>query len=339
MTKISVIMPVYNTKPTYLQQAIESILNQTLKDFKFLILNDSPENPYIKGIVKKYNDKRILYYEHTSNQGIARSYNHLLTLANTKYIALMNHDDISLPTRLEEQFNFLEHNQDIGLVGTAYKKFGEINRFKTIYPPTNDANIRSLLLFKSPIHHPTIMMRKQIIVQHNIRYNENYISLNDRCFYYDFCKYSKLANLNSILYKYRFHKDMISKKQKSRISEEQKFFHKLWLQDNGINLHQYEIDVLDNYALHGRCKIKNKENLCYIRNILEKLVLENQNKHFLPENEFKEVCANYLIKRSINAAWYGHIITKHILAQTVLPIKNIPLLQALDFVNNWRMKN
>ena len=213
MTKISVIMPVYNTKPTYLQQAIESILNQTLKDFKFLILNDSPENPSIKGIVKKYNDKRILYYEHTSNQGIARSYNHLLTLANTKYIALMNHDDISLSTRLEEQFNFLEQNQDIGLVGTAYKKFGEINRFKNIYPPIKDENIRALLLFKSPIHHPTIMIRKQIIVQHNIRYNENYISLNDRRFYYDFCKYSKLANLDRILYKYRFHKDMISKKQ------------------------------------------------------------------------------------------------------------------------------
>ena len=92
-------MPVYNTKPTYLGKAIESILHQTLKDFKFLILNDSPENPYIKNIVKKYNDKRIIYYEHTSNLGIARSYNHLLSLADTKYIALMNHDDISLPVQ------------------------------------------------------------------------------------------------------------------------------------------------------------------------------------------------------------------------------------------------
>ena len=72
---------------------------------------------------------------------------------------------------------------------------------------------------------------------------------------------------------------------------------------------------------------------------MEKLVLENQKKHFLPESEFKEVCAKYLIKRSINAAWYGNIITKHILSQTFLPIKNMPLLRVLDFVNNWRVKN
>lgn len=339
MSKISVIMPVYNTKPTYLQQAIESILNQTFEDFKFLILNDSPENPYIKGIVKKYNDKRIIYYEHTSNQGVARSYNHLLSLANTKYIALMNHDDISLASRIEEQFNFLENNQDIGLVGTAYKKFGEINRFKNIYPAKTDAEIRALLFFKSPIHHPTIMLRSQIVAQHKIMYNENYISLNDRYFYYDFCKYSKLANLDSVLYKYRFHKDMISKKYKDRILDEQNNFHKFWLQDKGINLSQYEIDVLDNYALCGRCRIKNKENLCHIRNIFEKLVLENQKKHFLPENEFKNICAEYLIKRSLNAAWYGHITTKHILDQTTLPIKNMMLLQMLDYVNNWRSEN
>lgn len=339
MTKISVIMPVYNTKPTYLEKAIESILHQTLKNFKFLILNDSPENPYIKNIVKKYNDKRIIYYEHTSNLGIARSYNHLLTLADTKYIALMNHDDISLPKRLEKQYQYLENNLDVGLVGTSYKKFGEINRFKNIYPPTTDKEIRSLLFFKSPIHHPTIMLRQQIINQHKIRYNENYVSLNDRYFYYDFCKYAKLANLDTVLYKYRFHKDMVSKKQKKIISEEQRSFHKFWLQENSINLPQYEIDVLDNYTLQGRCRIKNKENLCYIRNLLEKLVLENQKKHFLPEEEFKEVCAKYLIKRSLNAAWYGHITTKHILEQTFLPIKNMPLLQILDFFNNWREEN
>ena len=339
MTKISVIMPVYNTKPIYLKQAIESILNQTFEDFKFLILNDSPENKIITNIINNYQDKRIFYYENSTNKGIARSYNHLLSLVDTKYVALMNHDDISLPKRLETQYDYLENNPEIGLIGTAYKKFGEINRFKNIYPVKTDAEIRTLLFFKSPIHHPTIMLRNQIVTQHKILYNENYVSLNDRYFYYDFCKYSKLGNLDKVLYKYRFHKDMTSKKQKDRILEEQRNFHKFWLQDNGINLHQYEMDVLDNYALHGRCRIKNKENLCYIRNILEKLVLENQKKHFLPENEFKNICAEYLIKRSLNAAWYGHIQTKYILEQTTLPIKSMPLLQVLDLVNNWRDRN
>ena len=152
MPKVSVIMPVYNTKDEYLRQAITSILTQSFEDYEFIILNDSPENLHIKEIVSSYQDARIRYFENEQTQGVAKSYNRLLDLAKGEFIAVMNHDDISQPQRLEKQVAYLENHPEVGLVGTAYKKFGEINRFKTIENPKDDAEIRALLLFKSSIH-------------------------------------------------------------------------------------------------------------------------------------------------------------------------------------------
>lgn len=336
MAQISVIMPVYNTNPVYLRQAIDSVLNQSYKDFEFIILNDSPQNNTIKQIISTYDDSRIIYHETFGNQGIAKSYNQLLRQASAKYIALMNHDDICRKNRLKKQYEYLESHQDVGLVGTGYKKFGEINRFKAVVNPQDDKTIRSMLLFKSSIHHPTIMFRRDIAINHKIEYNENFISLNDRQFYYDFSKFTKLANIKDILYDYRFHKDMTSKTQKHKIKEEREAFHKIWFAYNRIDLTPEQIDAFDNYASYGRCRIKDKNILKNIQIVLEKLVQENASKNFLPQKEFEKVCSKYLIKRCLNAAWYGKICSKDILKQTTLPIKPKPLLSVLNFVNSWR---
>ena len=123
--KISVVMPIFNTEPKYLKVAIESILRQTFSFFEFIILNDSPDNKELKDIVLGYQDERIRYFENTETIGIARSYNRLIDLANTEIIAIMNHDDCSLSNRLEVQYEYLLNHPEVGIVGSAYKKFGE----------------------------------------------------------------------------------------------------------------------------------------------------------------------------------------------------------------------
>lgn len=336
MDKISVIMPIYNTKPTHLKAAIESILTQSYTNFEFLILNDSPENKDIKNIVKSYNDPRVKYMENKKNLGIAQSYNHLLESANAPYIAMMNHDDIAQKTRLEKELTYLSDCPQTGLIGTAYKKFGEIKRIKTIYPPTHEDEIRALLLFKSPIHHPTIMFRRDIIVAHNIRYNEKYISLNDRQFYYEMSKKTKLANLNEVLYKYRFHKEMTSKIHKSAIKNEQRPFHELWFKDNNLTLSKEEMEIFNEYATNGRCKIKNFNTIKNIHAILEYLVKENETKHFAPQKEFANICAKYLEKRCLNAAFYGFLSTKELLNTTPLPVHPPLILNLANAALNWR---
>lgn len=336
MSAITVVMPIYRTKKVHLKMAIESVLRQSLADFLFIILNDSPEEKELYAEIKEYDDKRIQYLENDKTEGVAKSYNRLLKEAKTEYVAMMNHDDIALLQRLEKQLLFLEANEDIGVLGTAYKKFGEINRFKTVVNPVDDAKLRAMMLFKSPLHHPTIMFRRDVAVKNNIWYNENFVSLNDRQFYYDMSKYTKLANLEEPLYKYRFHEDMVSKREKKRISKEQHVFHEMWLRDMGVHLSLAEKMAFEEYATVGRCRIRTPETLEMVRRVLEKLVAENARLEFVPQKEFADICAKYLLKRCLNAAVYGKISSADILQQTGLPMQSNMWLNIFNYALQWR---
>ncbi len=120
--EVSVIMPVYNTEK-YLAEAIESILRQTFTDFELIIVDDHSTND-TKTIIEAYQqrDPRIRTIYLNSNKGSPHARNRGLDIAVGKYIANMDSDDISLPTRLEKQLNFLKQNPDIGAVGVRSRK-------------------------------------------------------------------------------------------------------------------------------------------------------------------------------------------------------------------------
>ena len=335
MTEISVIMPVFNTKISYLREAIESVLSQSFTDFEFLILNDSPENRELRATILQYNDKRIKYFENGENIGIPKSYNKLLSLANSKYVALMNHDDIMKPSRLAKQFRYLEEHPEIGMLGTAYKKFGELNRFRSIINPCCHEEICAYLLFRSSMHHPTIMLRREIAEKYKIKYNENFISLNDRELCYEFSKYSKLANLPEVLYKYRFHGGMVSKIYKDVIRHEREMFHKLWFAYNNIDLPQDELDVFDNYTTYGRNKICDIKTLQSVIKTLEKLSDINKKRQILDVEIFDKICGIYANKRCANALVNGHINISEIIKGTKLPL-NKPFLLFLNAILGWK---
>ena len=328
-------MPIYQTSSEYLREAIDSILAQSYKDYEFIILNDSPENPDLKSMVENYTDRRIRYYENSKNLGIAGSYNRLLELATCEYAAMMNHDDISHPDRIKLQVEFLDTHPEVGAVGTAFKKFGEINRFKTIINPEDDADIRSLFLFKVPLHHPTVMFRRQLLTENNIHYNTNYISLNDRQLFYDISKVAKLANLPQVLYKYRFHSRMASKIFKPEVFIEKCRFHSMWLDEHDINLSGQEKYILDYYATYGRCQIREYKLLKQVVDVLNKINNENKVRRFLPEAAFTSACAHYLVKRCLNAALYGRFASTRALKNNTIPL-NSGLLKVCNFILAWR---
>ena len=336
LPKVSVIMPVYNTKDEYLRQAIKSILEQSYEDYEFIVLNDSPENVRLKEIISTYQDSRIKYFENEQTLGVAKSYNRLLDLAKGEFIAVMNHDDISQPQRLEKQVAYLENHPEVGLVGTAYKKFGEINRFKTIENPKADAEIRALLLFKSSIHHPTTMYRRQLVEEHHIRYKEEYVSLNDRKFYYDIGQYAKLANMSEVLYRYRFHKNMVSKQKKPEIFAEQCDFHAHWFEHAGIELTAEEKEIFDKYVTKGKCHIKDVSVLEEIEHVLSKINEANQQHPLVPVKEFSKVCGRYLVKRCLNAIVFGGVNSSKLLKKTALPVENNLLLKTCNLALHWR---
>ena len=122
MPKISVLMSVYNEPIDWMRQAIESILNQTYKDFEFIIVNDNPEREENQFVLNEYRNKdsRIIILCNEHNIGLTKSLNKGLTVANGEYIARMDADDIALPKRFEKQALYLAKNKNVFLCHTNF---------------------------------------------------------------------------------------------------------------------------------------------------------------------------------------------------------------------------
>jgi glycosyltransferase involved in cell wall biosynthesis len=106
--EISIVLPAYNCE-AFLTEAIESILNQTLKDFELIIINDGSTDK-TEDVVKSFSDARIIYLKNETNSGLVYTLNKGIDIAKGKYIARMDGDDISLPTRLAKQKAILDEN-------------------------------------------------------------------------------------------------------------------------------------------------------------------------------------------------------------------------------------
>ena len=158
--KISVIMSEYNTDVELLEKSIQSILNQTYKNFELIIIDDCGKND-VKKIVKKFNDNRIIVSKNKKNSGLIYSLNKAISLSKGEYIARMDTDDWSLPDRFEKQIKFIEKNPQYDIVsGKAkiYNEDGVTGETKFSGPIS-----RKRLLSGTPIIHPTVMMSKKML--------------------------------------------------------------------------------------------------------------------------------------------------------------------------------
>ncbi|MDW2994947.1 MAG: glycosyltransferase [Alphaproteobacteria bacterium] len=202
MPRVSVLTPIYNTNPSHLREMIESILNQTFTDFEFLILNDSPENKEIEKIVKSYKDKRIKYFKNDKNMGITPSRNKLMDMACGEYIAVFDHDDISVPSRLEQQVNFLDKNPHIGVVSGWLKFFG--NKTTILKNPEYDNDIKIFMTDDCVIAHTAAMIRKSVLDENNIRYDEYYSPSEDYKLWAQLMPLTHFYNIPNVLVLYRY---------------------------------------------------------------------------------------------------------------------------------------
>lgn len=112
MSKISIMMPVYNEKISWVKQSIESILNQSYKDFELIIVLDNPQNNELKSMLEDFcsNHSKIKLLINDENLGIVDSLNKAITYSDGEYIARMDSDDIAFVDRIEKEINFLVNN-------------------------------------------------------------------------------------------------------------------------------------------------------------------------------------------------------------------------------------
>lgn len=201
-------MPVYNTEK-YVKQAIQSILNQTFTNFELIIINDGSTDDSLK-IIQSFDDKRIKIIQNQINQGISFSLNKGVNLAEGKYIARMDADDISMPNRLEKQVEFLSNNPSIDFVGCSIKgidRLGKPKRFSI--RDYNHKRIECLLLFTCPFYHPTIMAKKAVFA--NLKYDTKYDGMEDWELWTRIVRQYKTANISDVLLQYRRHENNTSK--------------------------------------------------------------------------------------------------------------------------------
>lgn len=195
MKEISVIMSCYNSNKEFLKQSIESILNQSFTDFEFLIANNG-ETFDLYEFIKQFKDNRIKYIDNCGNIGAVNSFNNLQLIANGKYIALQDHDDISLPNRLKIEKEELDNNKELQSVSCLINVFGNINYIdgKTMNPK----QVEEELIFCQPIKQPTFMKRKEFCDKY--QYNDWFI--------YDYDFWSRTRKIphkiiDTVLLKYR----------------------------------------------------------------------------------------------------------------------------------------
>lgn len=204
MPAISVIMPVYNTEENYLREAIESILNQTFEDFEFLILNDGSTNN-VQEVLESYDDKRIKIIQ-GEHKGIGYARNCLVKMAQGKYIAKMDSDDISLPKRLEKQYNYLETHPEVSILGSFIKCFPQE---KIIKSKTNPCFLD--FLRGCSLAHPTVMMRRCDLEKYNLNYDKNLKISEDYDLWSRAIRYLKIENLADVLLYYRILQNSLSR--------------------------------------------------------------------------------------------------------------------------------
>lgn len=228
--KVSVLIPLYNSRD-YIAATIMSILNQTFQDFELVLLNDKSADDTAE-IIAGIKDPRIRYYENEQNLGISASRNKLIELSRGEYLAILDHDDISLPQRLEKQVAFLEANPDISAVGSATELFcgsrekgfaaALKRRFINLgwvwrqYPrPTLQTAVQGC-----PVMHPSSMIRRADLDKFGLRYNPEFSPAEDFGLWTDMLIHGlKLANLQEVLFKYNLHGNNLSLVKKADMDE------------------------------------------------------------------------------------------------------------------------
>ena len=274
--KVTVLMPVYNGE-RFLKEAIQSILNQSFKDFEFLIINDGSTDSSVD-IINKFDDPRIRLIHNEKNINVEATLNRGLDLAEGEYIARMDADDVALQNRLEKQVSFMDSNPEIGVCGSAIHLFGQVEH--DIRNPQTHEEIQCSLLFNNVIAHPSTILRKSFFDKFKLKY-ETFRYAEDLELWNRSSFLFKLHNLPDILLNYRINNGSVSQtfsviqnQSVNRIIETNLLRLGLKPTPDIISLHK---------DIGNKIQIKSLEDLNLAGKHLNNILTNNNNKSIYPK--------------------------------------------------------
>lgn len=215
---VSIILPVYNGEK-FIKKSIDSLLNQSYKNFELIIINDgSTDNSDL--IIKNYLPNHKIKYYSRENQGLVVTLNEAIKKCKGNYIARMDQDDICYPNRIEKQLDFLIEN-DLDICGTSYEVVNENEKVLKVvktFKKNFEIIISAMLV---PFAHPSIMFRN-LFQSENLSYGNGHTLFAED---YDLWikminKRLRFGNLDDILIKYRISSNSMTKTNKIQIFKE-----------------------------------------------------------------------------------------------------------------------
>jgi glycosyltransferase involved in cell wall biosynthesis len=308
--EISVIIPVFNAAP-FLQESIESILNQTFSDFELIILNDKSTDESLE-IIKRIQskDNRVIIIDKEQNVGPANLRNEGINAAKGTFIALMDADDIAAPTRFEKQITVLKTNPEIGVCGTGFTFFGSKNN-KTIKHSTNHDAIKVSFLYSCNIGNPTVMFKKEVLG--DLKFDNDYVPAEDYDLWSRLLAKTHFYNIPESLLNYRQHDNNISKTKIDNVNRSVKRVKTKQLAALEIDPADPKIDFYLN-AVSLQKKLSPDEIIETI-NASKFLLSQNEKIQYFNQNLFKKHIDKVLVRTirnagSFNIAFYKHLSKK-----------------------------
>ena len=227
--KVSVLMPVFNSSG-YLSEALQSILRQTFADFEFIIINDGSTDDSAD-IINKFSDPRIRLMHNGTNLGVVESLNRGLVMARGEYVARMDADDLSRPTRLAKQVAFLDNNPRVGVCGSWVRFIPDNTIWKL---PESFDEIKCWQFHSVGVAHPVVMIRRKVFVENGLFYDPRYQHIEDYELWGRALNYMDFANIQEVLLDYRISSEQICSRHGARQLESARSLRAERLKEIGI---------------------------------------------------------------------------------------------------------
>jgi glycosyltransferase involved in cell wall biosynthesis len=212
--KVSIITSTHNDA-LFIERAIFSVINQTQKNWEFIIINDASTDEAEK-IILKYakRDKRMLYFKNKIQLGVVKSLNRGLKLAKGEFIARLDGDDIWLnPRKLQVQTEYMLHNPQAVLVGSwGYRVDANDKILSKLQYPTQDKDIRKYMLFENCFINSAVMFRRKHILRIG-GYDETHEFTEDYELWLRAARNNKVYNISKYMVGYRINEKGISRKR------------------------------------------------------------------------------------------------------------------------------
>jgi glycosyltransferase involved in cell wall biosynthesis len=210
---ISVIIPIYNGA-RWLQETLQSIFCQSLKDFEIILVNDASTDD-LQSVLNEFNDIRLSVLHLIKNVGVANARNKGLAIAKGQYVAFCDADDICQPQRLEMQLNFLQKHPLVGICGSAFTRF-DGDDLETVCNPESAVTIRRRLMSGNCFGMSTIMGRTDLLRQYG--FEQEMAPSEDYDLWTRLASNGvEMANLPQSLVRYRVHAEQASRKKSAKL--------------------------------------------------------------------------------------------------------------------------